>query len=139
MEEQGSTPEALQQSLGLSSVMPVPQTREQRRVWARAMLAWLLFTVAGWVSIPEPLRFVDQSTALAWMMHVAGFTLFLVLVTRQMRWLPVNFALGLTVLWVMSMVRHAVMPFRCVCQRVGTGRLARVARHTHDVRPPYHR
>jgi len=106
MEEQGSTPEALQHSLGFS-VVSVPHTRQQRRVWARAILAWIFFTVAGWISIPEGLRFVDESTALTWLAHCGGFTVFLVLVTKQARWLLVNFALGLTLLWILSVVRLA--------------------------------
>eukprot|EP00667_Euglena_gracilis_P003183 EG_transcript_3191 len=68
------------------------------------MVLWLLLTAVGWTSIHdfllEHLK-VESDTAWAWFSHCAGLSVFMLMVTRQTRWLFVFPIIGALVLWGM--------------------------------------
>ncbi|TDH68812.1 hypothetical protein CCR75_001402 [Bremia lactucae] len=72
-----------------------------------AVILWGAFTLGGWTSLPNALKFVDEATGWAWFSHCAGVTVFLVVVTRRLRWLLVVPVVGAFVLWVMSLAMPA--------------------------------
>jgi uncharacterized membrane protein YjjB (DUF3815 family) len=45
---------------------------------------------------------VNKSPAFALLMHTMGFSIFLVVVTEQIRWLVLNGMVGLTMLWAFN-------------------------------------
>ncbi|TYZ59964.1 hypothetical protein PybrP1_002441 [[Pythium] brassicae (nom. inval.)] len=67
------------------------------------LLLWGAFTTGGWASLPDALKFVDQDTGWAWFSHCAGVTVFLLVVTRQLKWLFVVPLIGALVLWMLSL------------------------------------
>lgn len=68
-----------------------------------AVILWGAFTLGGWTSLPEALKFVDEATGWAWFSHCAGVTVFLLVMTRRLRWLLVVPVVGAFLLWVMSL------------------------------------
>ncbi|KAG2912499.1 hypothetical protein PC117_g18879 [Phytophthora cactorum] len=54
-----------------------------------AVILWGAFTLGGWASLPDALKFVDEATGWAWFSHCAGVTVFLLVMTRRLRWLLV--------------------------------------------------
>ncbi|RLN58413.1 hypothetical protein BBJ29_005581 [Phytophthora kernoviae] len=42
-----------------------------------AVVLWAAFTLGGWTSLPDTLKFVDEATGWAWFSHCAGVTVFL--------------------------------------------------------------
>ncbi|TMW65087.1 hypothetical protein Poli38472_009254 [Pythium oligandrum] len=64
---------------------------------------WGAFTIGGWASLPDMLKFVDEETGWAWFSHCAGLTMFLVFMTRQLQWLFVVPVFGAVVLWMMTL------------------------------------
>lgn len=64
---------------------------------------WGAFTMGGWASLPNTLKFVDEETGWAWFSHCAGMTVFLLVMTRQLMWLFVVPVLGSLILWMMSL------------------------------------
>ncbi|KAL3674849.1 hypothetical protein V7S43_000775 [Phytophthora oleae] len=68
-----------------------------------AVVLWGAFTLGGWASLPEALKFVDEATGWAWFSHCAGVTVFLLVMTRRLRWLLVVPVVGAFLLWVMSL------------------------------------
>ncbi|KAG3066962.1 hypothetical protein PC122_g17556 [Phytophthora cactorum] len=44
-----------------------------------AVILWGAFTLGGWASLPDALKFVDEATGWAWFSHCAGVTVFLLL------------------------------------------------------------
>lgn len=71
------------------------------------LLLWAAFTSGGWISLPEPLKFVDEETGWAWFSHCAGVTMFLLVTTRQLLWLFVVPPLSIVLLWMMSLTMPA--------------------------------
>lgn len=71
------------------------------------LLLWAAFTSGGWISLPEPLKFVDEETGWAWFSHCAGVTMFLLVTTRQLLWLFVVPPLSIMMLWMMSLTMPA--------------------------------
>jgi hypothetical protein len=53
------------------------------------LVLWGAFTVGGWVSFPDQVKFVDKETGWAWFSHCAGMTAFLLIMTGQIQWLVV--------------------------------------------------
>mmetsp|Transcript_38049 Transcript_38049/g.48522 ORF Transcript_38049/g.48522 Transcript_38049/m.48522 type:complete len:735 (+) Transcript_38049:198-2402(+) len=82
--------------------------KTRRALLVRGLVVWLAFSVFAWVfttdfmGIPELIRSVDSSAAWALLMHTTGFSMFLLLLTRQVRWLVLNIVLALGVLWLFS-------------------------------------
>ncbi|KAF4136553.1 hypothetical protein GN958_ATG14228 [Phytophthora infestans] len=72
-----------------------------------AVILWGAFTLGGWTSLPEALKFVDEATGWAWFSHCAGVTVFLLVMTRRLRWLLVVPVVGAFLLWVMSLAMPA--------------------------------
>ncbi|RLN98382.1 hypothetical protein BBJ28_00020674 [Nothophytophthora sp. Chile5] len=72
-----------------------------------AVVLWGAFTLGGWTSLPDTFKFVDEDTGWAWFSHCAGVTVFLLVMTRRLRWLLVVPAGGALVLWVMSLAMPA--------------------------------
>ncbi|ETI33770.1 hypothetical protein L914_18816 [Phytophthora nicotianae] len=72
-----------------------------------AVILWGAFTLGGWTSLPDALKFVDEATGWAWFSHCAGVTVFLLVMTRRLRWLLVVPVVGAFVLWVMSLAMPA--------------------------------
>jgi hypothetical protein len=72
-----------------------------------AVVLWGAFTLGGWASLPDTLKFVDEATGWAWFSHCAGVTVFLLVMTRRLRWLLVVPVVGAFVLWVMSLAMPA--------------------------------
>ncbi|KAG7387778.1 hypothetical protein PHYPSEUDO_013677 [Phytophthora pseudosyringae] len=72
-----------------------------------AVILWAAFTLGGWASLPDALKFVDEATGWAWFSHCAGVTVFLLVMTRRLRWLLVVPVVGAFVLWVMSLAMPA--------------------------------
>ncbi|EGZ29676.1 hypothetical protein PHYSODRAFT_467153 [Phytophthora sojae] len=72
-----------------------------------AVILWGAFTLGGWTSLPDTLKFVDEATGWAWFSHCAGVTVFLLVMTRRLRWLLVVPVVGAFVLWVMSLAMPA--------------------------------
>ena len=54
-------------------------SREEKNTYFKALSVWVLFTLAGWWTIPENL--------LPLFSHVIGFGFFLTITTRKTRWL----------------------------------------------------
>lgn len=67
------------------------------------VVLWGAFTLGGWASLPDTLKFVDEETGWAWFSHCAGVTMFLLVMTRQLKWLFVVPVLGSLILWMMSL------------------------------------
>ncbi|KAG2785611.1 hypothetical protein PC129_g13817 [Phytophthora cactorum] len=72
-----------------------------------AVILWGAFTLGGWASLPDALKFVDEATGWAWFSHCAGVTVFLLVMTRRLRWLLVVPVVGAFLLWVMSLAMPA--------------------------------
>ncbi|GMF17449.1 unnamed protein product [Phytophthora lilii] len=72
-----------------------------------AVILWGAFTLGGWTSLPDTLKFVDEATGWAWFSHCAGVTVFLLVMTRRLRWLLVVPVVGAFLLWVMSLAMPA--------------------------------
>ncbi|POM77879.1 Hypothetical protein PHPALM_4670, partial [Phytophthora palmivora] len=72
-----------------------------------AVVLWGAFTLGGWTSLPNALKFVDEATGWAWFSHCAGVTVFLLVMTRRLRWLLVVPVVGAFLLWVMSLAMPA--------------------------------
>ncbi|CAI5722142.1 unnamed protein product [Peronospora effusa] len=72
-----------------------------------AVILWGAFTLGSWTSLPDTLKFVDEATGWAWFSHCAGVTVFLLVMTRRLRWLLVVPVFGAFLLWVMSLAMPA--------------------------------
>ena len=72
-----------------------------------AVILWGAFTLGSWTSLPDTLKFVDEATGWAWFSHCAGVTVFLLVMTRRLRWLLVVPVVGAFLLWVMSLAMPA--------------------------------
>ncbi|CAI5738511.1 unnamed protein product [Peronospora destructor] len=72
-----------------------------------AVILWGAFTLGSWTSLPDTLKIVDEATGWAWFSHCAGVTVFLLVMTRRLRWLLVVPVVGAFLLWVMSLAMPA--------------------------------
>ncbi|CAH0475515.1 unnamed protein product [Peronospora belbahrii] len=72
-----------------------------------AVILWGAFTLGSWTSLPDTLKFVDEATGWAWFSHCAGVTVFLLVMTRRLRWLLVVPVVGAFLLWVLSLAMPA--------------------------------
>ncbi|ETW00082.1 hypothetical protein, variant [Aphanomyces invadans] len=68
------------------------------------VLLWGVFTLGSFASFPETFKFVDEETGWAWFSHIAGVTVFLLVITRRLTLLMVVPLVGAVVLWLMSLV-----------------------------------
>lgn len=95
----------LLQTLSLRGL--VAATTHQTTSFGLAIILWGAFTLGGWTSLPTALKFVDEATGWAWFSHCAGVTVFLVVVTRHLRWLVVVPLGGACVLYVLTLAMPA--------------------------------
>lgn len=72
-----------------------------------ALGLWAAFTLGGWTSLPDVLKFVDQDTGWAWFSHCAGVTVFLLVMTRRLLWLMIVPLCGAFILWMLTLTMPA--------------------------------
>ncbi|RQM25286.1 hypothetical protein B5M09_004900, partial [Aphanomyces astaci] len=53
------------------------------------VLLWGVFTLGSFASVPDTFKFVDEETGWAWFSHIAGVTVFLLVITRRLTLLVV--------------------------------------------------
>ncbi|KAF0691535.1 Aste57867_17266 [Aphanomyces stellatus] len=68
------------------------------------VLLWGVFTLGSFASFPDTFKFVDEETGWAWFSHIAGVTVFLLMITRRLTMLVVVPVTGAVLLWLMSFV-----------------------------------
>ncbi|ETV79187.1 hypothetical protein, variant 1 [Aphanomyces astaci] len=71
------------------------------------VLLWGVFTLGSFASVPDTFKFVDEETGWAWFSHIAGVTVFLLVITRRLTLLVVVPLTGAVLLWLMSLVLSA--------------------------------
>lgn len=97
----------LMNTLALSSFRTGWLTNHRTASYLFALALWASFTLGGWTSLPDKLKFVDQDTGWAWFSHCAGLTVFLLVMTRRLLWLMIVPLGGAFVLWMLTLTMPA--------------------------------
>lgn len=97
----------LVRALSLSSFNTGWITNHRTASYLVALGLWAAFTLGGWTSLPDGLKFVDQDTGWAWFSHCAGVTVFLLVMTRRLLWLMIVPLGGAFILWMLTLTMPA--------------------------------